>query len=83
MHHISTDCTELIRAGNVLCWERSAAQTAGFWGYHAAQNITGLEINQAPVSQLETRNVVQGHKGELCSGKHISLTLLPFLALPL
>lgn len=50
---------------------------------YAAQNITGLEINQAPVPQLETRNVVQGHKGELCSGKHISVTLLPFLALPL
>ena len=41
-HHVSADCIEQILAGNVLCWDRSAAQTAGFWGYHAAQNVTGF-----------------------------------------
>ena len=55
----------------------------GFGDIMPLKTLQALEINQAPVSQLESRNVVQGHKGELCSRKHISLTLLPFLALPL
>lgn len=38
--------------------------------HHAAQNVTGLEINQAFVSQLRFRNVIQGHKGEISNLEH-------------
>lgn len=53
----------------------------GFKDITLLHTLQALEINQAPVSQLRFRNVVQGHKGELSNIKHISLTLLPFLLL--
>lgn len=43
------------------------------------KTVKALEINQASISQPESRNVVQGHRGELSNIGHSSLILLPFL----
>lgn len=38
--------------------------------------LQALEINQAAVSQLKSRNTIQGHEGELSNTAHSSFLLL-------
>lgn len=42
-----------------------------------------FQINQAPVSQLASRNAMQGHKGELSNAEHDSFILHPLPFIPL
>lgn len=54
---VSAYCVKLVCRVN-LCWDTACPEEADSQGHHAAQNIKGLEINQASVSQLKSRNIV-------------------------
>lgn len=51
----------------------------GFKDIMLFKMLQALEINQASVSQLEPRHVIQGHKGGLGNIEHISCILYFFL----
>lgn len=79
VHDISAYCVKLACDVN---WARTAAWPEKQQDFKEAmllKTVKALEINQASISQPESRNVVQGHRGELSNIGHSSLILLPFL----